>query len=311
MILFLAVIIDFLIGDPVYPYHPIRIMGRIIRCEEKFVRAYSDSNRELFWGGLFMLLFNLAIASGVVNLVLFFSNRILYTIISVYLIYSSIAARDLIKSANRVKLALHGPIDEARHALSMIVGRDTTKLNREEIVRATVETVAENTSDGIIAPLFYIFLLGPAGGMMYKFVNTMDSTIGYRDERYEYLGKAAAIFDDVVNFIPARITGLLFVAGAFILGYDYKNAFDIMIRDASKHASPNAGYPEAAVAGMLNVRLGGPSTYHGVMEQKAYLGDDNRTIEMEDITRANRIAILSEIIFVLCIIIIKIFWRLK
>lgn len=312
MILLIAVILDFLIGDPVYNYHPIRIMGRIIRYEERIVRAYSKSNRDLFWGGVFMLVFNLIATGTVISLSFFLLSDVGDFILALFLIYSAIAARDLVKSANDVKEALIKSIDEARYKLSMIVGRETKSLNEEKIVAAAVETVAENTSDGIIAPLFYILILGPVGGMIYKFVNTMDSTIGYRNEKYEYIGKAAAIFDDVVNFLPARITGFLFVISAYILGYDYKKSYEIMMRDSERHESPNAGYPETAMAGMLNVRLGGPSEYQGKIECKAYLGDNNRRLERDDITRANRVAILSEIIFVIFMIIIKlIFWRLK
>lgn len=313
MSLILAVILDFLIGDPVYNYHPIRIMGRIIRKEEEFVRAYSKNNRDLFWGGLCMLVFNLLMTAIAFKIIILLLNDLGKFIFSTFLIYSAIATRDLIKSAKEVDQAFDDSIEMARYKLSMIVGRDTENLSKEGIVAATVETVAENTSDGIIAPLFYILLFGPVGGMMYKFVNTMDSTIGYRNEKYEYLGKAAALFDDFVNYLPARITGLLFVVSAFILDQDYRNAYRIMRRDAKKHSSPNAGYPEAAMAGMLNIRLGGPSAYEGVYKDKAYLGDPFRKIERADILRANRIAVLSEMLFVLIMIVINIikaiFWR--
>ena len=308
MILVFAVLLDFLIGDPSYYYHPIRIMGRTIRREEQFVRAHVSGDRGLFWAGLCMLVFNLLATILILTGIFSLLNDRGAKIFSLYLIYSAIAGRELIKCANAVRLALFKSIEEARYQLSMIVGRDTANLSEEKIVRATVETVAENTSDGIIAPLFYILFFGPVGGMVYKFVNTMDSTIGYRNEKYEYLGKAAAIFDDWVNFIPARITGLLFVCAAYLLGYDARGSYEIMIRDHGKHKSPNAGYPEAAMAGMLGVRLGGPSQYFGHMDNKPYIGNDRRPIKPNDITRANRAAITSEIIFVI-IMVLLIIWR--
>lgn len=308
MILVFAVLLDFLIGDPSYYYHPIRIMGRIIRREEQFVRAHVSGDRGLFWAGLCMLVFNLLATILVLMGIFSLLNDTGAKLFSLYLIYSAIAGRELIKCANAVRLALFKSLEEARYQLSMIVGRDTANLSEEKIVRATVETVAENTSDGIIAPLFYILFFGPVGGMVYKFVNTMDSTIGYRNEKYEYLGKAAAIFDDWVNFIPARITGLLFVCAAYLLGYDARGSYEIMIRDHGKHKSPNAGYPEAAMAGMLGVRLGGPSQYFGHMDNKPYIGNDRRPIKPNDITRANRAAITSEIIFVI-IMVLLIIWR--
>ena len=308
MIIIFAVLLDFLIGDPNYHYHPIRIMGRIIRREEEFIRANITGDRGLFWAGVCMLVFNLLGTALVLFGIFSLLNSRGSTLFSLYLIYSSIAGRELVKCANKVRLALDQSLEAARKELSMIVGRETKDLPKGKIIAATVETVAENASDGIIAPLFYILFFGPVGGMLYKFVNTMDSTVGYRNEKYEYLGKAAAIFDDWVNFIPARITGILFVCSAYILGYDYSNAYEIMLRDHGKHKSPNAGYPEAAMAGLLNVRLGGPSKYFGHMDNKPYIGNDIRPLESMDIIRANRVAIMSQMIFV-CIMIILIAWR--
>jgi adenosylcobinamide-phosphate synthase len=196
-----------------------------------------------------------------------------------------------------------GTLADARKAVSMIVGRDTDVLDEAGVTRAAVETVAENTSDGEVAPLFYIMLLGPLGGCLYKAVNTMDSMVGYRNRRYEHFGTCAARLDDVMNYIPARLSALLMIAGTALCGMDAGNARRIWKRDRRKHASPNSAQTEAVMAGALRVRLAGDAQYFGEIHRKPYIGDDIRPIEAEDIRRSHRLLYLtSALMFALAVL---------
>lgn len=208
------------------------------------------------------------------------------------------AAKGLRKESMKVWTALRSQdVEGARYAVSMIVGRDTSVLDEKGILKAAVETVAENTSDGVIAPMFYMALAGPAGAYFYKSVNTMDSMIGYRSEKYEYFGKCAAKMDDALNFLPSRISGLLIVAAAAFLPRERKtgfrgsgkNALRIFLRDRKKHASPNSAQTESACAGALGIQLAGPAVYFGILHEKPKIGDSLRTPEYDDIRRANRL----------------------
>lgn len=184
----------------------------------------------------------------------------------------------------------------------MIVGRDTERLDEAGIARAAVETVAENTSDGVIAPLLFMAVFGAAGGFFYKAVNTMDSMMGYKNEKYLYLGRAAARLDDLCNYLPARITAGLLILSAFLLGYDGKQAFGIYCRDRYQHASPNSAHGEAAVAGALGIRLAGPAWYFGVLHKKPFIGDPGRDVEPEDIRRAGKMMFTAEALAVAVIL---------
>ena len=204
--------------------------------------------------------------------------------------YYLLAARSLRDESMKVCDSLRkGDIQEARRNVSMIVGRDTAGLDGEGIAKAAVETVAENTSDGVIAPLFYLFLGGPVLGWMYKAVNTMDSMVGYRNEKYLYFGRAAARLDDLANLIPARLSALLMIGASFLLGMDGKGAARIWLRDRRNHKSPNSAQTEAVCAGALGVRLAGPAWYFGRRFEKPFIGDEKRKVEWEDIKRANRL----------------------
>lgn len=187
-------------------------------------------------------------------------------------------------------------LTEARKAVSMIVGRDTESLSREGVIRAVVETVAENTSDGVVAPMFYTAIGGSALGWMYKAANTLDSMIGYKNEKYLHFGRFAARLDDALNFIPARISAVLMIAAAFLLGMDSKNAWRIFRRDRLCHASPNSAQTESACAGALNIRLAGAAYYFGKSVHKPTIGDDTRAVCGEDILRANRLSALTSVL---------------
>ena len=282
----IAVLLDFLIGDPYSFPHPVKLMGNMISLEDKLIRKTFKTRRGLKIGGFIIVILNLFIYFSIPFMLLKWLKQynVAYHIVNTYLIYTCIAARCLHVEAMKVYDALSNGIEDAREKLSYIVGRDTKKLNESEIVSADIETVAENTSDGVIAPLFYILLLGAPGGMMYKMVNTMDSMLGYKNEKYIDLGFFPAIVDDIFNYIPARITGFLMCISS-LFKYDLQNGFKIMIRDRKSHKSPNSAYPEGAVAGLLNIQLGGSSYYFGKLVEKPTIGDENRHIEREDIKR--------------------------
>ena len=218
--------------------------------------------------------------------------------LSVIILWTTLATKDLYVHSNQVyKPLTQGDLPNARKMLSRIVGRDTDKLGEAEIVRATVETIAENVVDGITAPLFYAFLFGAPGALAYKAASTLDSMVGYKNEKYKNFGWTSARFDDILNFIPARLTGILIPFIAFFLGFDGRNSWRVFWRDRKKHPSPNSAHVEAAFAGALNVRLGGVSTYSGVPSHKEYLGDANRPLEIDTIRRAQLLMFATSAMF--------------
>ncbi len=279
--------LDLLLGDPQGWPHLVRYYGKVIEGLEKLL--YPMSNKRL--GGVLLVIGTLILGAGIPVAVLWLAWKVspwCYVAIGALLSWQCLAARSLRVESLRVYRVLKtGTLAEAQKAVGMIVGRDTAVLDEAGVTRAAVETVAENTSDGEVAPLFYMMLLGPAGGCLYKAVNTMDSMVGYRNERYERFGTCAARLDDVMNYIPARLSALLMIAAAAICRADAKNAWRIWRRDRRKHASPNSAQTESVMAGALRVRLAGDAVYGGVVHQKPYIGDDLRPIETEDIRRSH------------------------
>jgi adenosylcobinamide-phosphate synthase len=234
--------------------------------------------------------------------IIYFSSRInsyFGIAVSLVIAYFTISVKSLGSEASRIqKLLLKGEVERTRVHLSGIVGRDTDALSESEIVRATVETVAENTSDAVIAPLFYMLVGGPSLAMAYKAINTLDSMLGYKNERYLMLGWASARCDDAANFIPARITGFLFIVSALFLGKDWMSSYRVMMRDAGKHASPNSGYPESAVAGALNVKLGGTNYYGGIARTTGIIGNGVSKLTGKTITNVVRMMYLNSALMV-------------
>ena len=304
----LAVVIDFILGDPYNFPHPVKLMGRIISYEDKLARKITNSRKGLKLAGLIIVIVNIFLGFFIPYLILRFIKpyKIPYTIVNTYLIYTCIAARCLHYEAMKVSQAMNIGIEQARTRLSYIVGRETKNLSEAEITRATVETVAENTSDGVIAPLLYIMLLGAPGGLAYKFINTMDSMLGYMSEKYIDIGFFPATIDDLFNYIPARITGILMSIGS-ICRYNVKNGLKIMIRDRKNHKSPNCAYPEGAVAGLLGIQLGSNNYYHGVLVEKPTIGDKYKELEKKDIKSTIEIMYRSEILLLVIYIIYMIF----
>ena len=300
-ILILAVLLDIFIGDPYSFPHPVKVMGNLITWEERLIRKRCRTKKALRFGGMVMVLINLILGYMIPFFLLWYSRGIWKTIFSVYLPYTCISGRMLQVEGYKVLKALNISLESGRRQVGNIVGRDTTQLTREEIITATVEAVAENTSDGIIAPLFYILILGIPGGILYKFVNTMDSMVGYRNEKYLDLGRYPAIVDDIFNFIPARITGYLFVIIGFFMGKG-REAYTIMKRDHGNHLSPNAGFPEAAMAGILGIKLGGGHFYFGKFVDKPTIGDGVRSVREKDIITTVKCMFGVEFIFVVFMI---------
>ena len=296
MSLIAGCILDWLMGDPYWLFHPVRFMGNMISALEARLRRLFPEHLLLAGGVLagFMCLFWTLIPVlgflGIYRGLLSFGIQRHWIYICLFVLESFfcgqlLAARSLQNESMKVCSALkEGDIEKARKAVSMIVGRDTAVLDRDGIARAAVETVAENTSDGVIAPFFFMAVFGPAGGFFYKAVNTMDSMVGYKNETYLLFGRAAAKMDDAVNWLPARLSGMLLTAAAWLLpGMDGKNAWRIFKRDRFNHASPNSAQGEAACAGALHLRLAGDAWYFGTLYKKPYIGDDDRPIRPDDI----------------------------
>lgn len=300
--LVIGFLLDLIIGDPYDLPHPIRAVGKLIAAMEKFVRHHFSDLRK---GGTVLVLTVIAVSAAVPAAVLFICyhiNTYLGIAAESILCCYMLAARCLCSESMKVcRAAEDGDTEKARQAVSMIVGRDTAVLDRDGIIRAAVETVAENSSDGVTAPLFYMALGGGVLGMVYKAINTMDSMIGYKNEKYADIGRTAAKLDDVLNFIPSRLTALLIAAASCFCGCDGKNALRIWKRDRRNHASPNSAQTESACAGALHLRLAGDAWYFGELHKKPFIGDDDRNIETEDIRRANRLMYgASVMMLVLC-----------
>lgn len=297
-----AFILDCLIGDPRSKFHPVVLIGNLIAwLEKRFYRA-EDSNMTKFSMGfllmLLVLLISYDVAWGVVTAAA--GESWLSYGVQALLLSFTISPRSLAAAGKEIQQYLWADdLAEARKKVGWIVGRDTQSLDASEVTRATVETIAENIVDGIIAPFFFFFLGGVPLAVAYRAANTMDSMIGYKNDKYLYFGRAAARLDDVLNYIPARITGILLVLAAGILRLDMKNSWHIMRRDAAQHPSPNGGFPEAATAGALGIRLGGMNSYFGKPHFRAYMGDPLETLAAPHITGAIRLMYTATVLFLL------------
>lgn len=267
-------LLDLCFGDPRGWPHPIVWIGRLISRLETWLR---EEVKNLRAAGIILVLLVLAVSGFSALVALQIAETMsgwLAGLVTLWIGWNCLALRSLHRESGLVILALErDDLNGARQSLSMIVGRETSQLDEEGVIKACLETVAENASDGVIAPLFYLVLGGPILGLLYKAVNTMDSMIGYKNERYLEFGWAAARLDDLLNYLPARLTGLLLVAVSYPLGLNGRSAWQIMLRDAGKHASPNAGWPEAAAAGALGIQLGGAASYFGKRVDRATIGD--------------------------------------
>ena len=298
-------ILDLIIGDPNNPLHPIRGIGYVASKFETIFRCIFK--KYLKFAGFITWIFTVAltfgITFGIVNVAKKF-NIYFGIILEGILIYFCIASKGLVVEGYKViKFLIHDDLDGARKQLSFIVGRDTANLSKQGIIKAVVETIAENMADGIIAPLFYAGIFGAPLAFAYKAVNTLDSMFGYKNDKYRDFGYFPAKLDDVFNYIPARITGLLIVLGSAILRYDYKNSFKIYKRDRYNHTSPNSAHPEAAMAGALRVQLGGSNYYFGKLVEKPTIGDKLKEIDIKDVHKTAKVLYLSSVMaFVLALV---------
>lgn len=306
--LIVGYILDLIVGDPHNVWHPVIGIGKVIQKTEGWLRTFTNKGKMKEKTAGVLLVIIVCIVSTLLPWGLILVARRIHPVLQ--LILMSIMCGQILatKSLKDESMKVYAKLKEndlpgARFAVSMIVGRDTDSLTYEGVTKATVETVAENTSDGIIAPLFYMAIGGPVLGFLYKAVNTMDSMVGYKNETYVQFGWAAAKFDDVMNYIPARIAALVMIAGARLLRMDAKHGWKMYCRDRYNHASPNSAQTEAVMAGVLNIQLAGDAYYFGKRYQKKTIGDAGREIEAMDIVRANRLlymtSALALILFVL------------
>lgn len=295
---FIGFALDMLFGDPNFKYHPVRLIGRLISFSEKIIRGIlpKSKNGEIT-GGAILVIFICLFCSIIVYIVLriFYGlNLYLGLIAESLLCWMLIAAKSLKTESMKVYNELkNGDISSARRAVSMIVGRDTDNLSFEGVTKAAIETVAENTSDGITAPIIYMLIGGAPLGFFYKAVNTMDSMIGYKNDKYIYFGKAAARLDDAANFLPSRITAVIMIAASGLTGLNIKNAVYIFRRDRLKHKSPNSAQTESVCAGALGIKLAGDAWYFGKLYKKDYIGDEINKIDVEQIKLANRLMYIT------------------
>ena len=340
-----GIVLDLLVGDPIGFIHIVIVIGRYISFLEKKLYKDTDDDKTMEFKGsviAFIVPVTVMILAGIVLVISFKIHPAVYFVIESFLCWQAVAARDLAYESMRVYKALNGEkitipdfenggkivldavnksalegedaqnllkkqkLENARRAVSLIVGRDTDSLDETGVIKAAVETVAENTSDGIIAPLFYMFLGGGALAVMYKAVNTLDSMLGYKNDKYMHFGSASAIQDDYWNYIPSRLSALLMCLAAFFTKMDHKNAYRIWKRDRYKHESPNSAQTESACAGALNIQLAGDASYFGHIKHKDTIGDPVRPVERDDIKRACRLMYATSLLMMMIGLIIRI-----
>ena len=285
--IWIAYVLDLIFGDPQNVVHPVQVIGKIISAGEKVLLR----KKYKFLAGAVLNIFTVSITYTLMYLISkSVKISVFFMIIEIYLMYTIFSINSLAREGNRVyRILKEGDIEKARKDLSYLVSRDTEMMDEKMIIRSTMETISENTVDGIVAPMFYMFLGGMPLAMAYKAINTLDSMVGYKNEKYMDFGKFSAKVDDVANFIPARITGILIVLASMILGYDYKNSLKIFLRDRKNHSSPNSAHSEASVAGALRVQFGGKVSYFGKEIDKPTIGDKTKEFELEDIRKNIRI----------------------
>lgn len=309
--LVMGYILDLIFGDPYWMPHPVRFIGNLISILEKVIRRFMPkTKRGEYIGGIILTVMVVSISMVIPLVIILMAksiNTYLALTVETFMCYQILATKSLKVESMKVYDELaKNDLPSARKAVSMIVGRDTKDLTFSGVAKATVETVAENTSDGIIAPMIFIAIGGAPMGFFYKAINTMDSMVGYKNEKYMNFGRFAAKLDDVVNYLPARISAYQMILSSFFLRYDYKNAFKIYKRDRYNHASPNSAQTESVCAGALDVQLAGNAYYFGKLYEKPTIGDDIREINYDDIKKANRLLYCTSIISIVIISVIKI-----
>lgn len=292
--------LDLLLGDPYWIYHPVRMIGNLVRFLEKILLKASDKPPiKKFKGWLLLVIVSttslfipwmIILAAGMIHPLL----AILFQTLMIYQIF---ATRCLDVETRKVYKALKaGDIQEARKWISYLVSRDTESMTEEDIIKAAIETIAENLGDGVIAPMFYVIIGGAPLGWYYKSVNTLDSMVGYKNDKYSDYGYCSAKWDDLLNFIPARLTALIILMAGGLLGYDLKNGYAMLKRDKHNHASPNSAYPESAAAGLLGIQLGGKASYFGKVSIKPTMGDNLKVIDVEDLNKTRALLYMTSLV---------------
>jgi len=310
LIFLLAVMADFRFGDSLSGnYHPVIGIGYLIKKLENILYPDQESPKKEFLTGLILTVVVVVSSYYLVKILLSISlllSSYIYYVLFFYLVYAAIACGGLACEARNVLVTMQKEgLTEARAALARIVGRETDQLSEDDIYRAVIETVAENFSDGVVAPLFYFCLGGLPLAWAYKAVNTLDSMLGYKKRHYLYFGRSAAYLDDIANFIPARLSAFLIIAAAWIQGLDWRMGWQIFKRDHCAHASPNSACPEAAMAGILGLRLGGDNYYHGELVKKPFIGDPLHQVTGEYILRAVNNLYLSSFVLIIIVIVVS------
>lgn len=302
----IAVVLDFILGDPYGFPHPVIYIGKLISLIENKGRKICKSQRQMQVLGLFIVLCVAVASFGVPYILLRILKPYfwLYHMVNISILWTTLAATSLKKEGLKVyDTLLKGDIEDSRLKLSYIVGRDTKKLNKNEIIRADIETIAENTADGVIAPLFYAIIGGAPLAMLYKGINTMDSMLGYMNPKYKDIGLFPARLDDIANYIPARITGFLFALVSPLVGGNIIRTTKIMLRDRKNHKSPNCAYPEGAAAGALGIQLGGDNNYFGKIIKKPTIGDKINELKVYHIKQTINLMYGAEMLFIfLCLL---------
>lgn len=303
-------LLDLAIGDPQGFPHPIRLIGHLINKTEVLLRkVFPKTNNGELIAGVFMVIVVMAISAIIPFIVLFLLygfNIYLAIIVEAIMCYYIFATRALKDESMIVhKYLKDNDVEGARQAVSMIVGRDTKSLDEKGISKATIETIAENASDGVIAPIIFVIIGGAPLGFLYKSINTMDSMIGYKNEKYLYLGRVAAILDDIVNYIPARISAYIMIFSTLFTKFNFKNSYRIYKRDKFNHASPNSAHTEAVMAGALDIQLAGDAYYFGKVVKKKTIGDDIREVTYKDISNANILMYTSSLVSIIIFLVIK------
>ena len=287
----IGMVLDLIIGDPYNPFHPVRIIGGFGLKVEKFFRKILKNNLKI--AGLLTWLIILIATFSVTRIIVvscYNVNNILGTLVEGILLYFCISSKGLrVEGMKVLDSLMSGDLNKARKQLSYIVGRDTENLDEAGVTRAVIETVAENMSDGVIAPIFFAVIGGAPFAMAYKAINTCDSMFGYKNDKYIDFGFVSAKMDDVANYIPARLTAYLIIIASMITGFDYKGSYMIYKRDRYNHTSPNSAHPEAAVAGALGIQLGGDNYYFGKLVEKPTIGDTKKTIDKSDLHKTNQL----------------------
>ncbi len=302
---------DLLFGDPAVPWHPICLIGRLIAGLERLIRrVFPKTKRGELAGGFVEAVLVILISAGIPALLLAAAYRLSFWLgvaVEAVMCFFLFAVKSLKSESMNVKKALETQgLEAGRTAVSRIVGRDTQSLSEIGVVKAAVETVAENFSDGVFAPMLYLMLGGGVLGFVYKSINTMDSMLGYKNEKYLYFGRFAAKLDDVANYVPSRLAALFLIAASGMAGGDAKGAWRIWRRDRRNHASPNSAQTESAAAGALGVQLAGDACYFGKLYKKPYIGDDTRPVEREDIVRVNRMMVAASVLSLAVLTAVKI-----